>query len=286
MKGILLAGGKGTRLHPLTQVTSKQLLPIYDKPMVYYSLSTLMLCGIREILIITTPRDLPIFERLLGKGEQLGCSFSYQAQPEAKGLPEAFLLGEDFIGEESVALMLGDNIFYGAGLATQLQGCRNPQGGILLAYHVEDPRPYGVITFNAEGHPIDIEEKPLRPRSKYIIPGLYFYESGVVEVAKGLRPSARNELEITDIHRHYLNKQALRIERLNRGTAWLDAGTFSSLIAANQFVQTIEERQGLKIGCIEEVAFRMGYIDASQLRRLAEAQSNSSYGRYLLSINE
>ena len=284
MKGILLAGGEGTRLQPLTLVVSKQILPIYDKPMLYYSLSTLMICGIRDILIISTPRDVPTFEYLLGNGEHLGCNFSYRIQEKPRGLPEAFLLAEEFIGDDTVALMLGDNIFYGAGLAGQLQRCTNPRGSTVLAYHINDPRPYGVLVFDDQGEVIDIEEKPSNPRSKYIIPGLYFYEKGVVDVAKTLRPSIRGELEIVDIHRHYLRKGELTIERLQRGTAWLDTGTFSSLIAASQFVQTIEARQGLKIGCIEEVAFRMGYIDEEQLRKIAVSQQKSGYGTYLLSL--
>ena len=284
MKGILLAGGEGTRLHPLTLVVSKQILPIYDKPMLYYSLSTLMICGIRDVLIISTPRDILTFERLLGDGKQIGCSFKYKVQKKPRGLPDAFLLAEEFIGNDSVALMLGDNVFYGAGLAGQLQRCTNPRGSTVLAYHVDDPRPYGVLAFDSKGKVIDIEEKPRYPRSKYIIPGLYFYEKGVVDVAKSLRPSTRGELEIVDIHRYYLRKDQLTVERLQRGVAWLDTGTFSSLIAASQFVQTIEERQGLKIGCIEEVAFRMGYIGTQQLRKIAENQQKSGYGAYLLSL--
>ena len=284
MKGILLAGGAGTRLHPLTLIVSKQLLPVYDKPMVYYSLGTLMLCGIREVLIVSTPRDLPAFRSLLGDGHQLGCKFSYKVQQQPRGLPDALLLGEDFIADEAVALMLGDNIFHGAGLAGQLQSCTKPNGSTILAYHVDNPKPYGVITFDKEGKAIDIEEKPENPRSKYIVPGLYFYEKGVVDIAKSLKPSQRGELEIVDIHLHYLRAGRLNINRLPRGVAWIDTGTFSSLIAASQFVQTIEERQGLKIGCIEEIAYHMGYIKVEQLRKLALNQKKSGYGDYLLSL--
>ncbi len=242
-----------------------------------------MLCGIREILIISTPRDLPVFQELLGDGQQLGCSFSYIAQAEPNGLPEAFLLGEDFIGNGSVALILGDNIFYGTGLGTRIRRCTDPDGSIILAYQVADPSAYGVVTFGSTGKVLDITEKPKKPRSNYIVPGLYFYEQGVVEVVKGLRPSTRGELEITDLHNYYLRAGRLSIEVLSRGTAWLDAGTFSSLIAASQFVQLIEERQGLKVGCIEEVAYRMGYIPAKQVRKLAAGYAKNGYGDYLLS---
>ena len=285
MKGILLAGGSGTRLHPLTLAISKHLLPIYDKPMVYYALSTLLSCGIRDILIISTPRDRPLFEHLLGDGQQLGCRFEYCIQKEPRGISDAFLLGESFIGDEPVALTLGDNIFYGAGLAQRLRRCTDLKtGSTLLAYHVDDPRPYGVITFGSDGKVVEITEKPQHPASKYIVPGLYFYGPGVVDVAKTLRPSARGELEITDIHMHYLRRNALHIERLERGTAWLDAGTFTQLTAANQFVQTVEGRQGLKIGCIEEIAFEMGYIDVPQLVKLSKKYQKSGYGDYLLAL--
>ena len=284
MKGILLAGGHGTRLFPLTRAVSKQLLPVYDKPLVYYALSTLLRCGIQEILVISTPRDEALFKHLLGDGSQLGCSFRYAIQKHPKGLPEAFLIGETFIEEENVALILGDNIFHGAGLEEQLQVCTQPTGSTILAYHVEDPRPYGVVTFDKTGKVVDITEKPKQPRSKYIIPGLYFYDKEVIEAAKMLRPSVRGELEITDIHKYFFKKNRLTVYRLHRGTAWLDAGTFSSLIDASQYVRTVEERQGLKVGCIEEIAFRMGYIDEKQLEKLAAQQLKSGYGTYLLSL--
>ena len=284
MKGILLAGGHGTRLYPLTRAISKQLLPVYDKPLVYYALSTLLRCGIREILIISTPRDEILFRQLLGDGSQLGCVFRYKVQEKPKGLPEAFLIGEEFIEEDDVALILGDNIFHGARLEEQLQACTHPIGSTILAYHVEDPRPYGVVTFDKKGKVTDIVEKPTNPRSKYIVPGLYFYNQEVIDAAKMLRPSARGELEITDIHNYFLKRDQLTVQQLHRGTAWLDAGTFSSLIDASQYVRTIEERQGFKVGCIEEIAFRMGYIDEKQLEQLASQQLKSGYGAYLLSL--
>lgn len=284
MKGIILAGGAGTRLHPLTLVISKQLMPVYDKPMIYYPLSTLMMAGIQEILIISTPTDLPHFKRLFGDGSSLGLSFSYAEQPEPKGLAQAFTIGEPFIGSDSAALILGDNIFYSTGLGTLLQQCKDPKGGIIFAYHVSDPERYGVVDFDREGNVLSIEEKPRQPKSNYAVPGIYFYDNQVIEIAKNLQPSARGEYEITDVNRVYLEKKQLRVMKFGRGTAWLDTGTFTSLMQAGAFVQTIEERQGLKIGCIEEIAYRMGFISAEQLEKLAQPLTKSGYGQYLLNV--
>ena len=264
MKGIILAGGSGTRLHPITLSVSKQLMPVYDKPMIYYPLSTLMSAGIREILIISTPKDLPLFERLLGDGSQLGCSFSYAVQPEPKGLAQAFLIGESFIGKDSVALILGDNIFYGTGLQATLQDCINPEGGIIFAYKVHNPERYGVVSFDASGKATSLEEKPKTPSSKFAVPGIYFYDNEVISIAKKINPSPRGELEITDINKAYLQNQKLQVQELDSGTAWLDTGTFTSLMKAAQFVQVLQERQGLRIGAIEEVAYQMGYINQEQ----------------------
>ncbi|HLQ99753.1 MAG TPA: glucose-1-phosphate thymidylyltransferase RfbA [Sphingobacterium sp.] len=286
MKGIILAGGTGSRLHPLTVSVSKQLMPVYDKPMIYYPLSTLMLAGIREILIITTPEDEVAFRRLLGDGSQLGCTFEYKVQAEPKGLADAFIIGKDFVGKESVALILGDNIFYGSGMSSKLQACTEPDGGIVFAYAVSDPFRYGVVEFDKNYTALSIEEKPQYPKSKYAVPGLYFYDNEVLDIAKGIQPSARGELEITDINNSYLKEGKLQVSVFDRGAAWLDTGTFHSLMQAGQFVQVIEERQGLKIGAIEEVAFRMGYIDAAQLLKLAKPLLKSGYGQYLQEIIE
>jgi glucose-1-phosphate thymidylyltransferase len=284
MKGIILAGGSGTRLHPLTLAVSKQLMPIYDKPMIYYPLSVLMLAGIKEILIISTPNDLPLFERLLGDGKNLGCRFEYAVQEVPNGLAQAFVIGANFIGDDDVALILGDNIFYGTDLERRLKNAVNPDGGIVFAYHVKDPERYGVVEFDKENNVISIEEKPEIPKSNYAVPGVYFYDNNVVEIAKNIKPSARGEYEITDINKAYLKQGKLSVVNLGRGTAWLDTGTFASLIQAQQFVQVIEERQGLKIGCIEEIAYRKGFIDATQLEKVAQPLLKSGYGDYLMEI--
>lgn len=286
MKGIILAGGSGTRLHPLTLAVSKQLMPVYDKPMIYYPLSILMLAGIKEVLIISTPSDLPNFEKLLGDGTRLGCKFSYAVQEQPNGLAQAFVIGEEFIGTDSAALILGDNIFYGDGLSQQLQQLKEPDGGIVFAYQVSDPERYGVVEFDENDQVISIEEKPAKPKSNYAVPGLYFYDNSVVEIAKNIQPSARGEYEITDVNKEYLKRGKLKVGVLSRGTAWLDTGTFNSLMQAGQFVQVIEERQGLKIGCIEEVAYRMKFIDAQQLRDTAAPLVKSGYGQYLLRLLE
>lgn len=288
MKGIILAGGSGTRLHPLTLAVSKQLMPVYDKPMIYYPLSTLMLAGIKEVLIISTPVDLPLFEKLLGSGENLGMRFHYAVQPEPKGLAQAFTIGADFIGSDFAALILGDNIFHGSNLSKTLSDSRKKVeekgGGLVFAYHVNDPERYGVVEFDKSGKAISIEEKPKQPKSHYAVPGIYFYDNNVIEYARNLKPGARGELEITDINKIYLEQQKLDVSILNRGTAWLDTGTHQSLLQAGNYVSIIEERQGLKVGCIEEVAYRMGFIDAAQLRSLAEPLMKSGYGQYLLSL--
>ena len=284
MKGIILAGGSGTRLHPLTLAVSKQMMPVYDKPMIYYPLSSLMLSGIREILIISTPRDLPMFEKLLGDGKKYGCEFSYAVQEIPNGLAQAFVIGEQFIGNEKVALILGDNIFYGSGMSKLLQSNNDPDGGVVFAYHVTDPERYGVVDFNKKREALSIEEKPENPKSNYAVPGLYFYDNQVVEIAKNLTPSKRGEYEITDVNKEYLEMGKLHVGILDRGTAWLDTGTFNSLMQAGTFVQVIEERQGLKIGSIEEAAFRMNFIDAEQLKKIALPLVKSGYGEYLMSI--
>ncbi len=284
MKGIILAGGSGTRLHPLTLAVSKQLMPIYDKPMIYYPLSTLMWAGMNEILIISTPHDLPLFQHLLGDGSSLGCRFEYAVQEHPNGLAEAFIIGKEFVGNDKVALVLGDNIFYGTGLAELLQANNNPDGGIVYAYHVHDPERYGVVEFDKTGKVLSIEEKPTEPKSNYAVPGIYFYDNSVIEIAANIKPSHRGELEITDINKAYLEQGKLKVSILDRGTAWLDTGTFQSLMQAGQFVQVIEERQGLKIGAIEEAAYKMGFINADQLKKLAEPLLKSGYGTHLMSI--
>jgi glucose-1-phosphate thymidylyltransferase len=284
MKGIILAGGSGTRLHPLTLAMSKQMMPVYDKPMIYYPLSTLMTAGINEILIISTPHDLPDFKKLLGDGSAIGCQFSYAEQAIPNGLAQAFVIGEEFIGDDSVALVLGDNIFFGSNMDELLQSNKNPEGGVVFAYHVSDPERYGVVEFGQDMKALSIEEKPLAPKSNYAVPGLYFYDNSVVEIAKNIQPSARGEYEITDVNKVYLEKGLLKVGILSRGTAWLDTGTFNSLMQAGQFVQVLEERQGLKVGCIEEIAWRQGFITDQQLEDMAESLRKSGYGEYLLGL--
>lgn len=286
MKGIILAGGSGTRLHPLTLAVSKQLMPIFDKPMIYYPLSTLMWAGINEILIISTPHDLPLFQQLLGDGKKFGCRFEYAVQEHPNGLAEAFIIGKEFVGNDKVALILGDNIFYGTGLGRMLQNNNNPDGGIIYAYHVHDPERYGVVDFDKDGKVLSIEEKPEKPKSNYAVPGIYFYDNSVIEIAANIAPSHRGELEITDVNKEYLKRGKLKVSILDRGTAWLDTGTFQSLMQAGQFVQVIEERQGLKIGAIEEAAFKMGYINKDQLKALATPLLKSGYGVHLMGLLE
>jgi len=286
MKGIILAGGAGTRLHPLTLAVSKQLMPVYDKPMIYYPLSVLMMAGIREILVISTPHDLPSFEKLLGNGHDLGCEFSFAEQSVPNGLAQAFVIGEQFIGRDKVALILGDNIFFGNGLSQLVQGSNNPDGGIVFAYHVHDPERYGVVEFDEHMKALSIEEKPKAPRSNYAVPGLYFYDNSVVEVAKNIRPSARGEFEITDVNRHYLVHGKLKVGVLSRGIAWLDTGTFQSLLQASQFVEVVQNRQGLMIGCIEEIAYRMKFITREQLHAVAQPLLKSGYGQYLMNLHD
>ena len=285
MKGIILAGGTGSRLHPLTLAVSKQLMPVYDKPMIYYPLSTLMSAGINEILIISTPQDVSLFKKLLGDGTKYGCKFEYAVQENPNGLAEAFIIGETFIADDKVALILGDNIFYGSGLDTLLESNNNPNGGIIYAYHVQDPERYGVVDFNTSGKATSIEEKPKNPKSNYAVPGIYFYDNTVVQIAKSIQPSTRGELEITDVNNAYLQQGKLTVSILDKGTAWLDTGTFNSLMQASQFVQVIEERQGLKIGAIEEIAYKKGFISKEQLRKLAQPLLKSGYGKYLLQID-
>ncbi|MCU0415571.1 MAG: glucose-1-phosphate thymidylyltransferase RfbA [Cytophagaceae bacterium] len=284
MKGIILAGGSGTRLHPLTLAMSKQMMPVYDKPMIYYPLSCLLLAGIREILIISTPHDLPNFKKLLGDGSRIGCRFEYAEQPSPDGLAQAFVIGKDFIGNDKVALILGDNIFYGSGLGRLLHSHNDPQGAVIFAYHVTDPERYGVVEFDQNMQVLSIEEKPEHPKTNYAVPGIYFYDQSVVEIATNLKPSPRGELEITDVNREYLKRNQLKVAVLNRGTAWLDTGTFASLMQAGEFVRVIEERQGLKVGCIEEIAYTMGYINKQQLEDIAKPLVKSGYGQYLLNL--
>jgi glucose-1-phosphate thymidylyltransferase len=284
MKGIILAGGSGTRLHPITYAISKQIMPVYDKPMIYYPLSTLMLAGINEILIISTPHDLPLFKKLFSDGSKLGLKFSYAEQPLPNGLAQAFVIGEEFIGDDKVALVLGDNIFYGSGLGNTLERNTNPDGGIVYAYHVSDPERYGVVEFDREMNAISIEEKPKQPKSSYAVPGLYFYDNEVVRIAKNLKPSERGEYEITDVNREYLRRQKLKVSIMDRGTAWLDTGTFDSLMQASQFVQVIEQRQGIKVACIEEIAYRKGFISKEQVQEMAKPLLKSGYGQYLMDV--